>query len=134
MTRRVGRSGIGSFGGHLPHGSWIVSESIVNGAGQAVDRGVTGILGNLSTVSGSGVHIPGVGSCPNLVPSGTQLGDPGAFSGLVARCVDELHLTNVVAYQPASRYWPFQTYESLIFLALAAAVGAFTVWWVGRLD
>ena len=121
-------------GGHLPHGSWIVAESIVNGAGNAVNRGVTGIFGNLSTVSGSGVHIPGVGSCPNLVPSGTQLGDPGAFSGLVARCVDELHLTNVVVYQPASRYWPFQTYESLIFLALAAAVGAFTVWWVGRLD
>ena len=121
-------------GAHLPHGSWIVAESIVNGAGNAVNRGVTGIFGNLSTVSGSGVHIPGVGSCPNLVPSGTQLGDPGAFSGLVARCVDELHLTNVVVYQPASRYWPFQTYESLIFLALAAAVGAFTVWWVGRLD
>ena len=134
MTRRVGRSGIGSFGGHLPHGSWIVSESIVTGAGQAVDRGVTGILGNLSTVSGSGVHIPGVGSCPNLVPSGTQLGNPGALSGLVARCVDQLHLTNVVVYQPANRYWPFQIYESLIFLGLAVAVGAFTVWWVRRLD
>jgi hypothetical protein len=121
-------------GGHLPHGAWVVSESIVNGAGHAVDGGVTGMFRNLSMVTGSGVHIPGVGSCPNLTPSGSQLGDPTALSGLLARCVNQLHLTNVVVYQPANRYWPFQMYESLIFLALAVAAGAFTVWWVRRLD
>jgi hypothetical protein len=121
-------------GGHLPQGAWVVSESIVNGAGHAVGGGVTGMLRNMSMVSASGVHIPGVGSCPNLRPSAAQLGDPGALSGLVARCVNQLHLTNDVVYQPASRYWPFQIYESLIFLAFAVTVGAFTVWWVRRLD
>jgi hypothetical protein len=71
---------------------------------------------------------------PQPRPDGSQLGNPSAFSGLVARCVNQLHLTNVVTYQPANRYWPFQIYESLSFLGLAVAVGAFTVWWVRRLD
>jgi hypothetical protein len=52
----------------------------------------------------------------------------------VARCVDQLHLTNVVVFQPSNRYWPFRVYESLIYFALALAVGSFTVWWVRRLD
>jgi hypothetical protein len=99
-----------------------------------VDGGVAGMFRNLSMISGSGVHIPGVGSCPNLTPSGSQLGDPNAPSGLLARCVNQLHLTNVVVYQPANRYRPFQMYESLIFLALAVAAGAFTVGWVRRLN
>jgi hypothetical protein len=111
-----------------------VSESVVNGAGHAVDSGLTGLFGNLSTVSGSGVHILGVDSCPNLVPSDSQLRNPSVFSGLVARCGDQLHLTDVVVYQPSNRYWLFQVYESLIFFALALAVGSFTVWWVRRLD
>jgi hypothetical protein len=121
-------------GAHLPHGSWIVSESIVNRAGRAVDGDVINLFGNGSVVSASGVHIPGLGSCPNLAPSATQPGSPNPFGGLVAHCINELHLTNVVVYQPANRYWPFQVYESLIFLGLAVAVGAFTVWWVRRLD
>jgi hypothetical protein len=125
-------------GGHLPQDSWIVSESIVNGAGHGVNGALTNLFGNASIVTGSGVQIPGVGSCPNLVPSGTHLGNsnalsPNSYSGLVARCVDQLHLTNVVVYQPANRYWPFQIYESLIFLGLAVAVGAVTVWLVRRI-
>ncbi len=52
----------------------------------------------------------------------------------MARCVNQLHLSNVVTYQPANRYWPFQVYETLIFFAVAMAVGAFTVWWVRRLN
>jgi hypothetical protein len=123
------------IGGHLPHGSWIVSESLVNGAGHTVNGGVFGIFANpLTAVSSAGVNIPGAGSCPNLAPTGAQLGHPSAFAGLVARCVNQLHLSNVVTYQPANRYWPFQTYETLIFLFLAAAVGAFTVWWVRRVN
>jgi hypothetical protein len=123
------------IGANLPHGAWVVSESIVDGAGRVVNGVPAEVFQNLSTAvrPGGGITIPGVGSCPNLAPSGA----PGGSSGipdLVARCINQLHLTNVVTYQPASRYWPFQTYESLIFVALAAFVGAFTVWWVRRLD
>jgi hypothetical protein len=122
------------IGGHLPHGSWIVSESLVNRAGQSVGGGPVGLFVHGISAGPAGVSIGGVGTCPNLRPTSAQLGHPGTEGGLVARCVNQLHLTNVVTYQPANRYWPFQTYETLIFLAAALAVGAFTVWWVRRLN
>ncbi len=117
----------------------MVYESIVNGSGHAVDAGVVGIFDNLSTAVGpGGVSIPGVGSCVSVTPGAAPVGKAAASgSGIgnaVAQCVNQLHLSNVVTYQPANRYWPFQTYETLIFLALAAAAGAFTVWWVRRLN
>jgi hypothetical protein len=124
-----------SVGAHLPPGAWVVNESVVNRAGEAVRGGATGFAVNPFTAVGpGGVHIPGVGSCPNLTPPGGQASSFTEASGLVSRCVDQLHLSNVVTYQPASRYWPFQAYESLIFFGLAVAVGAFAVWWVRRLD
>jgi hypothetical protein len=124
------------IGTHVPQGAWVVSDSVVNAGGQAVNGGVSGLLVNLSNAvapNGS-ISLPGVGSCPNIRPSASQLDNGQSVAGLVARCVNQLHLTNVVTYQPANRYWPFQVYESLIFLAAAVAIGAFTVWWVRRLN
>jgi hypothetical protein len=122
-------------GAHLPPGAWVMSQSVVNPAGGAVRGGVSGFAVNpLSAVGPGGVNIPGVGSCPNLKPSGAQASTIQGAGNLVARCVDQLHLSNVVTYQPASRYWPFQAYEALIFFGLAVAVGAFVVWWVRRLN
>jgi hypothetical protein len=117
------------------HGSWVVSESIVNHAGQAVNGAIAGLFDNLGQAVGPhGVTLPGVGSCPNLTPSGAASSQGVGIPNLVARCVNQLHLSDVVSYQPANRYWPFQIYESLIFFAAAVAVGAFTVWWVRRLN
>jgi hypothetical protein len=42
------------------------------------------------------------------------------------------HLLQVVSYQPASRFWAFQWYETAIFLALAAALAAFSAWQLNR--
>jgi hypothetical protein len=87
------------IGAHLPQGAWMVSSSLVNGAGHAVNGGVVGLFNNLSAaVSRSDVSLPGVGSCPNLTPSAKQLGNPNAVSGLVTRCVNQLH--NLSAGQP----------------------------------
>jgi hypothetical protein len=38
----------------------------------------------------------------------------------------------VVSYQPANRYWPFQWYEMAIFLAAAAMLAGLCIWWVRR--
>ncbi|HWF22221.1 MAG TPA: hypothetical protein VG226_08745 [Acidimicrobiales bacterium] len=38
----------------------------------------------------------------------------------------------VVAYQPASRYWLFQWYELAIFLGAALVLGGLCFWWVRR--
>jgi hypothetical protein len=46
--------------------------------------------------------------------------------------VARLHLRQVLTYQPASRYWGFQWYETGIFLALALALIWFCFWQVSR--
>ena len=38
------------------------------------------------------------------------------------------HLRRQISYQPASRYWAFQWYETAIFLALALVLAEFCVW------
>ena len=122
-------------GAHLPPGAWVMNASVVNRAGAVVRGGATGFAVNpLTAVGPGGVQIPGVGSCPNIKPTGAQASSVQGAGDLVARCVNQLHLSNVVTYQPASRYWPFQAYESLIFVGLAVIVGGFTVWWVRRLN
>jgi hypothetical protein len=37
-----------------------------------------------------------------------------------------------VAYQPASRYWPFQWYELAIYLGVALVLAGACLWWVRR--
>ena len=39
-----------------------------------------------------------------------------------------LHLKDVIAYQPASRFWAFQWYETGIFLAAAVLLAGFCFW------
>jgi hypothetical protein len=44
--------------------------------------------------------------------------------------VASLHLRQTVTYQPASRYWPLQWYETGIYLALAVALAGLCLWWI----
>jgi hypothetical protein len=44
----------------------------------------------------------------------------------------KLNLRQLVTYQPASRYWVFQWYETAIFAALALALAGFCFWWIHR--
>ena len=44
--------------------------------------------------------------------------------------IARLHLNQVITYQPASRFWAFQLYETAIFLALAVALAGFCAWWI----
>jgi hypothetical protein len=58
---------------------------------------------------------------------------PACQSGTQQACQAWLasqHLRRVIGYQPASRYWAFQWYETAIFLALALALAGFCVWWI----
>ena len=40
------------------------------------------------------------------------------------------HLRQQIAYQPASRFWAFQAYETAIFGVLALALAGFCIWWI----
>jgi hypothetical protein len=123
------------IGAHIPHGAWVVSSSLVTRAGQVITGGVNGLFANVSTgPGGRGISIPGVGSCPGVGVT-PAAGEKGLrLGGEVAQCVRQLHLSYVVTYQPANRYWPFQIYETLIFVGLAAVIGVGTVWWVRRIN
>jgi ABC-2 family transporter len=59
----------------------------------------------------------------------------GSPSGSFQQCqtgLGRLHLQQLVTYQPAGRYWMFQWYEGVIFLALALVLAGFCFWWVSR--
>jgi hypothetical protein len=43
-----------------------------------------------------------------------------------------LHLRQVVTYQPASRYWALQWYETALFVVLAVVLTGFCFWWIRR--
>jgi hypothetical protein len=53
---------------------------------------------------------------------------PSACTAAIAR----LHLTEVMTYQPLSRYWALQWYETAIFLGLALVLTGFCFWRVRR--
>jgi hypothetical protein len=58
---------------------------------------------------------------------------PACQSGTPQACDAWLggqHLRRRITYQPASRYWAFQWYETAIFVALALALAWCCVWWV----
>ncbi len=46
--------------------------------------------------------------------------------------VGRLNLRQIVTYQPASRYWTFQWYETAIFMVLALLLAWFCYWRVSR--
>lgn len=63
--------------------------------------------------------------------------DPTACGRDIApqKCMDwvgSLHLRQVLTYQPGSRFWALQWYETSILLALALLLAGFCFWWVRR--
>lgn len=53
-------------------------------------------------------------------------------AGNFRSCLVKLDLKVPITYQPASRFWMFQWYETAIFLGLAAALAWFCFWWIRR--
>jgi hypothetical protein len=91
---------------HEP-GAWITSTDIVNISGHPV--------GNVS-LSDWMKCIPGPGTT-----------DQGCFDRLAA-----LGYRARVSYQPGSRFWAFQWYDTALFLALAIVLTGLCAWWVKR--
>jgi hypothetical protein len=85
---------------HLP-GAWVLSTQLTTPAGHPVST-IPATHACTSTSSGQ--------TCPAYVES--------------------LHLRQTVTYQPASRYWPLQWYETGIYLAVAVALAGLCLWWI----
>jgi hypothetical protein len=74
-------------------------------------------------------------ACPQLPPPQTGPGvhrapDKEVFLACVRRIAARYHVE--MTYQPAGRYWIFQSIETGIFIVLAFFLGAFSIWWVRR--
>jgi hypothetical protein len=89
------------------------------------------------TVVGA-VNLPGAWLLSNqsITASGHTFAGPATRACLSATAsfqacqnsIGALHLRQLVTYQPASRYWDFQWYETAIFLALAVALAGVCFW------
>jgi hypothetical protein len=121
---------------------WIVSDQTVNAAGQvigqngAIDYG-GGRYGILFRPLGNGrMTLQGVGLCPNRFPvsaNAARAGQPSpAFQQAAQECIARLRVTEIVTYQPTSRYWPLQWYELAIFVCLALLLAGFCFYWLRR--
>lgn len=85
-------------------GAWIISSGAATAAGQRVS------------------------SIPNACLAPTLKGPPPNAGACMAR-----HgIREVIAFQPASRYWTFQWIETGMFAAVAFALAGFSFWRLGR--
>jgi hypothetical protein len=117
---------------------WITSTQTINAAGRVI--GQNGLVGSGLRVgfgNTHGVTIGGVGSCPHVtfptpVGQATGPGPTGPLLALAQRCLDQLGVRDLLAYQPATRYWTFQWYELAIFIVLAVLLVGISFWWVRR--
>jgi hypothetical protein len=123
--------------GALSSGDWVISSQTVNAAGQVIGgNGGIGPSGGLSvSIAPNGqVSVPDAGICHGLnLPRPGSSGFPPApakIQAYIHACVTSLHLRELLTYQPANRYWPFQLYETGIFLAVALLLSGFCVWWI----
>jgi ABC-type transport system involved in multi-copper enzyme maturation permease subunit len=109
----------------VPNG-WIYSTHIVDNAGHGLPAQlVASTCPTLGTGLGGG---PPPGSGHAVVRIQAPAGVQNALQECVAKIGASYH--ELVTYQPASRYWAFQWYETAIYVAAAVALAGFCFWWI----
>jgi hypothetical protein len=92
-------------------GAWVLSNQTVNASGHAVD------------------------AIPLSTSPGPCTPSPGALEQGLSACLAEvtrLGYRQQVTYQPSSRFWAFQWYETGIYTALTLGLAGFCLWWIRR--
>jgi hypothetical protein len=90
---------------NLP-GAWILGNQTVNVAGRAA----------------GGIAVPATGPLSIQSCGAGQAGPQACLAGLYKAGYRQL-----LTYQPASRFWAFQSYETTIFLCLAVGLAAYCI-------
>jgi ABC-type transport system involved in multi-copper enzyme maturation permease subunit len=104
--------------------AWVYSTRIVDGSG----HGLTSVIAtNACPALAQPLPLPG-----SAGTSGSPGAAPANGQDALQACVTKLSSTyhGLVTYQPASRYWIFQWYETGIFVAAAAVLAALCFYWV----
>jgi hypothetical protein len=95
-------------------GAWVLSSQTVDASGHAID-----------SIPPTRSLSPTSGPC---APSAQHpAGADAEFGGCLAE-VRRLGYRQRVTYQPSSRFWAFQAYETAIFFGLALLLGGFCFW------
>jgi hypothetical protein len=103
-----------------PDGAWLLSSQTVDASGHAVAR-----IPSNSSLS------PTSGPCaPTAAPPPSD--GPGEELAPCLAAVKRLGYRQQVTYQPASRFWPLQWYETAIYTAVALGLAGFCSWWLRR--
>ena len=108
---------------NLPN-AWIYSTRVVDKAGKGLDPHLVSTtcpsLGTVGPPPGSGQAV--------------RTEAPADLQGALHQCVQKIGETYhvVVTYQPASRYWPLQWFETGVFVAATLALVGFCFWWIRR--
>ena len=103
-------------------GAWLLSSGPVNAAGQATSTTPAAC----TSVEGTS---PSPGTNQGASPEGATTG-PAAFRG----CLASHGIREAITYQPAGRYWRFQSTETAIYLALALALAGYCFRRLSRLS
>jgi hypothetical protein len=80
----------------------------------------------------SSAALDAAGQPVTMLPAACQGAPPPAKPPNPALCMDRRGFREAITYQPASRYWPLQWIETVIFLVLALALTGFCFWRLGR--
>lgn len=110
---------------------WLLSNQTVNASGHvigtsgSIGSGMAGLTKNRGVVLGPGY------SCPNITAPHRQL-TQRQFAALAQKCVNQLHIRQVVTYQPVSHYWPLQWCEFAIFAGAALLLSGCCLWWARK--
>ena len=115
-----------------PPGAWVLSSELVTSNGRNLGPiGPGSPVGGGFRVHAGRLFFQGVGACRVKIPA-ASLRTGNVAQSVLQACVARFHLSEVVTYQPESRYWAFQWLELGLFLALALALAAAATWWVRR--
>jgi hypothetical protein len=117
-------------------GSWVLGSGLVNKAGHAIAMNPNAKVAEGIPVSALSAAcqklLPTLRNGPSLVQNGMIT--RGLDDGRVAACIQAAGFRQFSTYQPVSRYWAFQSIETVIFLALAAGLIAIAFAVVRRHD
>jgi ABC-type transport system involved in multi-copper enzyme maturation permease subunit len=111
-----------SVSGNLPD-AWVLSSHSVDPSGHTVDP--------IAVSASSGPCAP-LTSPPEEATGKPDLDNDPNFAACLAE-ITRLGYRQQVTYQPSSRYWPFQWYETGIYTTLAVGLAGFCFWRIRRL-
>jgi hypothetical protein len=111
--------------------AWVMSANVVDTAGQApTSSTISSLCPNLPTARPPPQSIRGGGGILGRKASIAQESQQAqqVFNHCLSTLSEKYHA--VVSYQPANRFWTFQTIETALFVVLALALAGGCAWWI----